>query len=305
MKSILGHTAQLFIIVCFSNCNLAIIEPTMSYNLEIVSGTNQLNALAMEELAPFVVKITKAISGEAVVGEDIRFEVMEGGGSFQGNSAISVTTNTSGQAAAILKMGTKVFEINKIEVRLVNSNGVVVNPVTLQFSSSANRFKDERNKQTYRAVKLNDGKVWMAENLNYSTLSSWCYDNSSVQCTNYGRMYTWDAAINACPSGWHLPTDEKWREMAKKYGGASDDVADGGLSAYQALLKGVSTGFDGLLGGYRHSGGDFLYIDSDGQYWTRTESNTLSGMTYRFFSKKLLRGSTNKALGISCRCVQD
>ena len=29
----------------------------------------------------------------------------------------------------------------------------------------------------------------------------------------YGRLYNWNTARTACPSGWHLPTDAEWTTL--------------------------------------------------------------------------------------------
>ncbi len=50
----------------------------------------------------------------------------------------------------------------------------------------------------------------MAENLNYATDSSWCYERRPADCARYGRLYQWTAASVACPNGWHLPTGKEW-----------------------------------------------------------------------------------------------
>ena len=56
-------------------------------------------------------------------------------------------------------------------------------------------------------------QVWMAENLNIDTEDSWCYDNNPEMCAKYGRLYTWEAAMKACPSGWRLPSHEDWMTL--------------------------------------------------------------------------------------------
>lgn len=123
-------------------------------------------------------------------------------------------------------------------------------------------FDDEMPHEMGTMVNSRDGKVyktttfelngvkqtWMAENLNYSDSlqgDSWCYDNDPKNCETYGRLYSWNAAMNTrepldyeslrcaeedvdfynhedeiadslldsqgiCPDGWRLPTKEDW-----------------------------------------------------------------------------------------------
>jgi len=80
-------------------------------------------------------------------------------------------------------------------------------------------FTDKRDGQVYRTVKMPDGKVWMAQNLNYKIENSWCYDNDESNGDKYGRLYTWEAAQKACPTGWHLPYDVEWESLMQAVGG--------------------------------------------------------------------------------------
>ena len=57
--------------------------------------------------------------------------------------------------------------------------------------------------QTYKTVEI-WGKTYMAENMNYETGNSWCYNNSADSCKKYGRLYDKETAANVCPEGWHL-----------------------------------------------------------------------------------------------------
>jgi uncharacterized protein (TIGR02145 family) len=65
---------------------------------------------------------------------------------------------------------------------------------------------DRRDNQTYKIITLND-KIWMAQNIGYETPSgSFCYEDKETNCDDYGRLYIHDAALLACPGGWHLAT---------------------------------------------------------------------------------------------------
>jgi len=69
-------------------------------------------------------------------------------------------------------------------------------------------FTDHRDKQIYRTVVIGDF-MWMAQNINFKTANSWCYENDDDNCAKHGRLYNRDAAMMACPAGWHLPNREE------------------------------------------------------------------------------------------------
>jgi uncharacterized protein (TIGR02145 family) len=61
----------------------------------------------------------------------------------------------------------------------------------------------------YKTVKIGE-QTWMAENLNCNVSGSVCYGNDPVNCAKYGRLYNFETAREACPSGWHLPSSVEW-----------------------------------------------------------------------------------------------
>jgi uncharacterized protein (TIGR02145 family) len=203
-----------------------------------------------------------------------------------------------------------------------------------QFEKTASYFTDWRDGQKYRVVTIG-GKMWMAENLNYRTSNaSWCYDNNNVNCIKYGRLYSWNSAMTACPSGWHLPSRQEWDSLAQVVGGKfrSDNTEDGVVwdGAAERLkarsdwnfnhidnINGGGTdnyGFSALPGGsYSYDthcigGNCFNAIGDIGHWWTAT--GTESGvygwrMYFDFNGMVVCRHDIDNGDGYSVRCVAD
>jgi uncharacterized protein (TIGR02145 family) len=174
---------------------------------------------------------------------------------------------------------------------------------TVSVTPGGDTFTDSRDGKTYRKVTIGS-QTWMAENLNYETDSSWCYDNENSNCAKYGRLYTWYAAMSACPVGWRLPASEEWNTLVTFAGGAY--TAGTKLKAKSSDWNGTDDyGFSALPGGYRLTYGHFLSLGSHGGWLAATDSHTYyRGMSTDNASVSV--GSDDReGVGWSVRCVQD
>ena len=176
-------------------------------------------------------------------------------------------------------------------------------------------FTDPRDGKTYKTVVIGT-QTWMAENLNYKTTNSLCYNNDSSNCATYGRLYTYYAALKVCTSGWHLPTDSEWTILTDYLGGI--DVAGGKLKSnksWNSPNTGAtnSSGFSGLPGGYGRFK-TFDKIGNDGNWWSSTEYSAYSSSYiypsayYRnllYNAASIYRGTITVQNGFSVRCLKD
>lgn len=174
---------------------------------------------------------------------------------------------------------------------------------------SASALVDRRDGQKYKTVTIRN-QVWMAQNLNYETGRSWCYDNENSNCKKYGRLYDWDNAMTACPDGWHLPSSRDVEELKSFVGG----VKSGGAalkSTYGWMDDGNGTnssGFTALSAGFRNYNGKFYDSGLRALFWTSEECYRY-GYAYSF-SLRNDKANINsldddKSNGFSVRCVKD
>lgn len=157
---------------------------------------------------------------------------------------------------------------------------------------------------SYPTVKIGQ-QIWMAKNLNVNVPGSMCYENDPANCKKYGRLYTWKAAREACPTGWHLPSKDEFGKLL-----ATVRASSGGRS--EALRAGSwnngenKYGFSALPAGLCHSGRkEFRYLGDYTSFWTSTESNSNSAYRLRIDVDRALVNNYYKYYGTSVRCLQD
>ncbi len=164
---------------------------------------------------------------------------------------------------------------------------------------------DPRDGQVYKTVKIGT-QTWMAENLNYPTYESYCYDNEPVGCQAYGRLYTWSVAMNACPSGWHLPNREEFETLLINVG-ADEKERSNNLRSTGWKNGADRYGFSALPAGYYLSSHEeFGHLGYKSNFWSSTEFNSSNAYNLRIYDDSAGVGSViGKHLGYSVRCLQD
>lgn len=181
-------------------------------------------------------------------------------------------------------------------------------------------FKDSRDGKTYTTIEIGS-QTWFAENLNYETsYSSRWYDNSSANGDVYGRLYSWEAALTACPSGWHLPSDEEWKTLEMALGMSQSEAdntywrgTDEGekmksTSGWIININSRNTsGFTALPGGYHYSYNSFYDLGKEGYWWSATEHSGRLAWNRRlnYGSRQVGRYDATKLDGCSVRCLKD
>ena len=165
-------------------------------------------------------------------------------------------------------------------------------------------MRDSRDGKTYKTVKIGN-QEWMAENLNYNAQGSVCYDNDPANCKKYGRLYTWDAAQEACPAGWHLPSKGE-------FGTLLGSVGDSGGEQSKALRsskweKGKDKyGFSALPAGYYDSNyKKFDNLGYNASFWFSAENDSDSAYRLFIIDRDASFRKINKAPGYSVRCLKD
>lgn len=207
---------------------------------------------------------------------------------------------------------------------------------------------DSRDGQTYKTVKIGD-IWWMAENLNYaytgvpfnydgntSDSTSWCYNNNASNCTKYGRLYTWAAAMDSvgtwstngkgcgykktcsptypvrgvCPEGWSLPTVIELRSLFVRAGGQlTAHLALNSQTGWDRNGNGNDVfGFSALPAGYRTSYGRFESGGTGTFFWCASGDYFGSSayyMTLGYFYESSDLREYDKYYGFSVRCIKD
>ena len=218
----------------------------------------------------------------------------------------------------------------------------------------ATHFCDKRDAKVYRCVTIGE-QVWMAENLNYDPGQggsddekydwSWCYENSEENCAEYGRLYTWAAAVDSvkltidatiprdcgygetcgltgrvrgiCPEGWHLPSMDEWESLIVVVDGSITEYEEDNTAGFKLMSQGAgysggngddAFGFSALFSGYKYFyNGLFDAVGNSTYFWSSKEYYSYEAffMYLKFNNESAGLGEGSKRDGNSVRCIKD
>ncbi len=178
----------------------------------------------------------------------------------------------------------------------------------------------------YNIIEIGE-QTWIQENLRVthtpdgSAISGYAYIDNEDSIAKYGLLYTWDVAMNGskeegaqgiCPDGWHLPSDDEWKQLEKALGMTQAEAnmvnTWRGSPVGTMMLDGGESGYEAQLAGRRSSSGGFSLMGRMEYMWTSTEyTGTLAWRRcLDAYSTAVGRWNTfPKSYGFSVRCVKD
>ncbi len=223
----------------------------------------------------------------------------------------------------------------KVEVR--NEDELTDQAVIVLLVTAAEKpqltFTDARDGHVYGYLRIGR-QTWMSENLAFLPMvsppthgSNWVDDKKFYYVSGYngsdaaeamltgyyqiyGALYNWAAAIDACPIGWHLPTDAEWSELTDFLGeSAGGKMKETGLNHWDSPNTGATneSGFTALAGGHRNYDGLFYDLRIDTNYWTATIDDSAHSWG-RYLGYKYIgvsRFNYYRNYGFSVRCVKN
>lgn len=175
------------------------------------------------------------------------------------------------------------------------------------YSQTTGKFIDPRDNKCYKTIHLGE-QIWFAENLAFNISNrSWAYNNCDSLENIHGLLYEFDAAQQACPEGWHLPTLQDWQALFSFLGMSDVDIKEAmnwsSGSIADTLMKVLNISYSG----HRGRNGSFSYIGNSTDYWIDKEIDETKALRVWLASgyPGLSTTRTFKKLACSVRCVND
>jgi uncharacterized protein (TIGR02145 family) len=236
-----------------------------------------------------------------------------------GDSSVSSSSETDASSSSVTKRSSS----SSISSSTISSSSFVSSSSVEVVSGT---FTDIRDGHTYTSIVIGT-QTWMAQNLAWlpsvnaesdysSTVAKYYvydYDGTSVSAakatsnyTTYGALYNYDAALTACPTGWHLPTDAEWTTLESYVGSSAGTQLKANSSLWSTNTGTNTSGFTALPGGYYY-GGSFGGVGNDADFWTATADGTsYAWERYLYYiTANVYRSSNYQGNGFSVRCLKD
>lgn len=220
-----------------------------------------------------------------------------------------------------------VYNDGEVELRKT-INGIIKKECdnTISYGS----VTDARDGNRYKTVEIGT-QTWFAENLRYEDPWSFPASTSGPNIKLYGELYNGSRVLDrfpresVCPDGWHVPSDDEWKQLEKHIGMSQEeadkeDASRGNNINAGGLLKDCEiwdgTNIHGLSlvpsgWSYRNEE-DKSGQDTQGYYWTSTETSSQSQYPNRIYRQ--VDGGTNSGINrdtqmsgtyMAVRCVAD
>lgn len=194
----------------------------------------------------------------------------------------------------------------------------------LSIQLSAQSYVRDAHGNSYPVMKLQNGNMWITQNMSYPTKWSWCYKGAK-ECKDEGRLYRLEYAQEACKTlgpGWKVPTIGDWENLREQVMKEENvpiptSLSERNLLAYK-ILFGPSK-FNATLEGFIKTSIHFLNRNPDwvpsptdgstswgrggyGQYLTTSQKWVYS---FRKFDKRMVRWELKSSINASSlRCMK-
>jgi uncharacterized protein (TIGR02145 family) len=259
-----------------------------------------------------------------------------------GVNALKLETDGRGESEPLVDNTSSVNKAKNRRVEFINitdnpsapaasdqAKSAVISTAKSLSKNDTGTFKDARDGKEYKSVKIGT-QTWMSGNLAFKTTDGCLlYDNKESNGTTLGYLYTWESAQKACPSGWHLPSDDEWLVLTSFLGdkelaiSKSKNIA--GYSGYNITWKLKSstlwepsdtaatneTGFSALPGGHHSVNNGFKDIGYYGEWWSSTSYSGSWGINASWSvsmfnsDSRVMRVTNSKDWSLSVRCIKD
>jgi uncharacterized protein (TIGR02145 family) len=256
----------------------------------------------------------------------------------QTESDLTTTTNAAGyykiwfvpsglRTLIARKPQTEEFGFGEVVMNLAITGAEFPLDLEMQKYELIGIFTDGRDRHVY-GYKIYGTQTWMTENLAFLPAVSPpdvgietgpCYyvygyagrDVAEARSGNnfaaYGVLYNWNAALDCCPKGWHLPSDTEWK-VFENYLGADAGFRMKSTFGWTNHGNGNNTsGFNVLPAGIRQESTGFTGMGNMTQLWSASVLIGHGAWTrvMAYDDNLVSRFSGNLKFGYSVRCIKD